>query len=287
MNLPPIALTECPRDAMQGIKEFISTELKVQYLNTLLKAGFDVLDFGSFVSPKAIPQMADTEEVLAGLNLDGTNTKLLAIVANKRGAEKAASFNQISYLGYPFSISNTFQLRNTNTSLVDSLPKLAEIKNISDKSNKELVVYLSMAFGNPYGDEYNEDVAIEWAKKLYNEFGITEIALSDTIGSAEPQAITKIFEALIPALPEVNFGAHFHTTIQTWYEKVDSAYQAGCRKFDGAIKGYGGCPMAKDELTGNMPTELMVAYFRDKKEKVPTHQAICDCLSASELIFGA
>ncbi|MFT6998878.1 MAG: hydroxymethylglutaryl-CoA lyase [Cryomorphaceae bacterium] len=258
-----LELIECPRDAMQGIKEFIPTQKKIDYINLLIEAGFHTIDFGSFVSPKAIPQMADTAEVLKGLKLND-KTKLLAIIANKRGAQDAAHFEEINYLGYPFSVSEEFQKRNTNTTLEESLTVLEEIKAIADKANKDLVVYLSMAFGNPYGEEWNPDNVIKWAERLHREFGIKTLALSDTIGTSSRGSIDRLFNGLIPALPGVNFGAHLHTTPDTWREKVDAAYQAGCRRFDGALKGFGGCPMAKDDLTGNMPTEKMLGYFEER-----------------------
>lgn len=258
-----LELIECPRDAMQGIKEIIPTQKKIDYINLLIEAGFHTIDFGSFVSPKAIPQMADTAEVLKGLKLND-KTKLLAIIANKRGAEDAAHFEEINYLGYPFSVSEEFQKRNTNSTLEESLTVLEEIKAIADKANKDLVVYLSMAFGNPYGEEWNPDNVIKWAERLHREFGIKTLALSDTIGTSSRGSIDRLFNGLIPALPGVNFGAHLHTTPDTWREKVDAAYQAGCRRFDGALKGFGGCPMAKDDLTGNMPTEKMLGYFEER-----------------------
>lgn len=258
-----VKIIECPRDAMQGIKEFIPTTTKINYINELLKVGFDTVDFGSFVSPKAIPQMRDTAEVLKKLELEKSDAKLLAIVANERGAQDAASFEEIHYLGYPFSVSETFQQRNTNASIEDSLGRLEKIAEIAIKSKKELVVYLSMGFGNPYGDLWGPEVVIDWTEKLNDRLGIKIVALSDTIGVAEPGVITSLFNALIPALPEVEFGAHLHTTPDTYAEKVKAAYDAGCRRFDGAIKGYGGCPMAKDDLTGNMPTEKMVQWFID------------------------
>ena len=257
-----LKIIECPRDAMQGIHEFIPTEKKVEYINLLLKAGFDTIDFGSFVSPKAIPQMADTKEVLKMLD-DKGKSKLLAIIANKRGAVDAAEFDEIDYLGYPFSISEEFQKRNTNATLEESLGRVEEIHSIADKANKEMVVYLSMAFGNPYEEPWHPDVAIEWAERLYREFGTKILALSDTIGTSNRETITQLFSALIPELPQVEFGAHLHTTPDSWREKVDAAYNAGCRRFDGAIKGFGGCPMAKDDLTGNMPTENMLTYFEE------------------------
>jgi hydroxymethylglutaryl-CoA lyase len=261
-----LKLIECPRDAMQGIHEFIPTEKKVAYINQLLKVGFDTIDFGSFVSPKAIPQMADTAAVLAQLDLTSTKSKLLAIVANTRGALDAAEYEEISYLGYPFSISETFQQRNTNASIQESLKRVEEIQDICVRNNKQLVVYISMAFGNPYGDEWNSDIAIAWTEKLYN-LGIRIIALSDTIGVSNKENIAYMFSNLIPAFKDVEFGAHLHTTPDSWKEKIEAAYNAGCRRFDGAIKGYGGCPMAADKLTGNMPTENMISYFEEKNIK--------------------
>lgn len=259
-----LKLVECPRDAMQGLHDWIPTEKKIAYLNQLLKVGFDTLDFGSFVSPKAIPQLKDTTEVLAGLDLSTTKSKLLAIVANSRGAEEACTHAPIQYLGYPFSISETFQQRNTNASIADSLTRVSEIQELCIKNNKTLVVYISMAFGNPYNDPYNPEIALNWSKKLADELGIKVIALSDTIGSADPKLITDLFTALIPALPGVEIGAHLHSTPQDVKAKVAAAYQAGCRRFDGALKGFGGCPMATDKLTGNMNTELMIDWFGEQ-----------------------
>ncbi|MFT5969734.1 MAG: hydroxymethylglutaryl-CoA lyase [Flavobacteriales bacterium] len=257
-------ITECPRDAMQGIEKFIPTQRKIDYLNSLLAVGFDVLDFGSFVSPKAIPQLADTSEVLKGLNLAHTQTKLLAIVANVRGAEEACIHKEISFLGFPFSVSETFQQRNTNKSLAEAFDNVKEIQELSVKHSKKLVVYISMGFGNPYGDEWTPEIVIKWAKKLA-EIGVETIALSDTVGIANKATIKPLFETLIPALPSVDFTAHFHTTPDTWHEKVKAAYDSGCRGFDGAIKGFGGCPMAKDDLTGNMPTEKLITFMAAEK----------------------
>ncbi len=256
-----LKLIECPRDAMQGLHEFIPTEVKAAYINQLLKTGFDTIDFGSFVSPKAIPQMRDTAQVLSKLNLDTTSTKLLSIVANKRGADDASQFDEIDYLGFPFSISETFQKRNTNSSIEESFARVEVIQNLCVKNNKELVVYLSMAFGNPYGDHWDLEVAANWGRRLYNDLGVKIIALGDTIGVSNHENITKLFTGLMSELPEVEFGAHLHSTPDSVQEKVAAAYEAGCRRFDGAIKGFGGCPMAKDDLTGNMPTEGMIAYF--------------------------
>ncbi|WP_438977145.1 hydroxymethylglutaryl-CoA lyase [Polaribacter sp.] len=260
-----VKIIESPRDAMQGIKShFISTDKKALYINSLLKVGFDTIDFGSFVSPKAIPQMRDTAEVLAKLDLTKTNSKLLAIIANTRGANDAVQFKEIDYLGYPFSISENFQMRNTHKTIAESIKTLDDILNLADKHNKEVVVYLSMGFGNPYGDPWNVEIVGEWTEKLSN-MGVKILSLSDTIGSSTPDVISYLFSNLIPKYPKIEFGAHLHTTPDKWHEKVDAAYKAGCNRFDGAIKGYGGCPMAKDELTGNMPTEKLVSYFTAQK----------------------
>ena len=260
-----IKLIECPRDAMQGIKPFIPTDRKAKYINQLLQVGFDTLDFGSFVSPKAIPQMKDTAKVLEQLDLSATNTKLLAIVANRRGANDAIQFEQIKYLGYPFSISETFQLRNTNATIAESVERVKEIQELCQKHQKTLVLYISMGFGNPYGDPWTVDIVKKWVNELI-PLGITIFQLSDTIGVAQPASIRYLFKNLIPAYPDIEFGAHFHTTPNKWREKVDTAYQNGCRRFDGAIKGYGGCPMAKDSLTGNMPMENLIAYMVDNEK---------------------
>ena len=260
-----VKIIECPRDAMQGIKShFIPTEAKAQYINALMRVGFDTIDFGSFVSPKAIPQMQDTAKVLSKLDLSRTESKLLAIVANIRGAEEASQFEEINYLGYPFSISENFQMRNTGKTIAESIVILAEILNISVKTNKEVVAYLSMGFGNPYGNPWNVEIVAEWTDIL-SKMGVQILSLSDTIGSSTPEIIDYLFSNLIPLYPNIEFGAHLHTTPTTWFEKVDAAYKAGCNRFDGAIKGFGGCPMAKDELTGNMPTEKLVSYFNQQK----------------------
>jgi hydroxymethylglutaryl-CoA lyase len=262
-----VKLIECPRDAMQGLHDFIPTESKVKYINQLLKVGFDTIDFGSFVSPKAIPQMRDTAEVLKQLDLTETNSKLLAIIANLRGANDAIQFEEIDYLGFPFSISETFQQRNTNTSIEASLKKVEKINNLALKHNKKMVVYLSMAFGNPYNDPWDLDIVAKWSEILYEKFNIQILALSDTIGISTPENITYLFKDLIKHFPKVEFGAHLHSTPETAVEKIEAAYSAGCKRFDGAIKGFGGCPMAKDELTGNMPTELMLEFFKSKQVK--------------------
>ena len=260
-----IKLIECPRDAMQGIATFIPTETKINYLNALLRVGFDTLDFGSFVSPKAIPQMRDTAEVLASLELASSRSRLLAIVANQRGAEQAAAYESVSYLGYPFSVSETFQLRNTNATIAESVERVREIQQLCQQSGKQLVVYISMGFGNPYGDPWNAEVVIRWVETLAQE-GIDIFQLSDTIGVASPTGISYLFEQLIPRFPGLEIGAHFHTTAASWREKVEAAYSHGCRRFDGAIRGYGGCPMARDELTGNMPMEQLFAFFDEHDE---------------------
>ena len=259
-----IKIIECPRDAMQGIKMMIPTQEKINYLQSLLRVGFDSLDFGSFVSPKAIPQMFDTADVLAGLDLSQTKTKLLAIIANTKGAELASIHPEIKYLGFPFSISENFQMRNTHKTIAESFVTLQEILEIAQKTDKEVVTYLSMGFGNPYGDPWNVDIVGEWTEKLVNE-GVKTISLSDTVGSSTPEIISYLFSALIPKFPTVEIGAHLHTTPTTWFEKVNAAYNAGCLRFDGAIQGFGGCPMAKDELTGNMPTEKLLSYFTANK----------------------
>lgn len=259
-------LVECPRDAMQGLHDFIPTNIKIDYINSLLNCGFDTLDFGSFVSPKAIPQMRDTAEVLKGLELND-KTKLLAIVANERGAQNACDFEEINYLGFPFSVSETFQQRNTNSSIEDSLKNVDFIQNLALKNNKEVVVYLSMGFGNPYGDVWNADIVVKWCEVLYEKLGIKIHALSDTIGAATPETVSYLFKDIIPHLSNVEFGAHLHTVKESAKNIVEAAYNAGCRRFDSAIKGFGGCPMAKDDLTGNMPTELMLEWFFENNIK--------------------
>jgi hydroxymethylglutaryl-CoA lyase len=268
-----VKLVECPRDAMQGIREWIPTEVKAAYINKLIGVGFHTIDFGSFVSPKAIPQMRDTAEVLSMLRLDSEMTKLLAIVANTRGASDACAFGEISYLGFPFSISETFQMRNTNSSIEQSLERVGEIQELCLIHGKQLVVYISMGFGNPYGDTWNVQIVEEWVSKL-EELGITIISLSDTIGVSTPESISYLFSNLIPALPQVEFGAHLHTTPDTWKDKVEAAYANGCRRFDGAIRGYGGCPMAKDELTGNMATENLIQYLSRVEENLEVDHLI-------------
>ena len=260
-----IKIIECPRDAMQGIKAFIPTERKVAYIQSLLRVGFDTIDFGSFVSPKAIPQMQDTAEVLDRLDLSKTQSKLLAIIANTQGAITASQHQPIQYLGFPFSISENFQMRNTHKTIAESLVTLQEILEIADKANKEVVVYLSMGFGNPYGDPWNVEIVGDWTEKLSN-MGVKTLSLSDTVGSSTPDVIQYLFSNLIPKYTTIEFGAHLHTTPDKWFEKIDAAYNSGCRRFDGAIQGFGGCPMARDVLTGNMPTEKLLSYFNSKKE---------------------
>jgi hydroxymethylglutaryl-CoA lyase len=255
-----IRITECPRDAMQGFHDFVPTDVKAAYINLLLQVGFDTVDFGSFVSPKAIPQMQDTAEVLSKLDLDKSRSKLLAIIANYRGAEEAANHEEITYLGYPFSISEIFQLRNTNTTLDRAFDSVKQITALCAAKNKTPLIYLSMGFGNPYGDEWNAEIVQQWTEKLVAE-GIMHFALSDTIGVATPEQISSLYPALQNAFPQVELGLHLHSTPDTWQEKIAAAYNAGCRKFDTALKGYGGCPMAADELTGNIATENVVAYL--------------------------
>ena len=261
-----VKIIECPRDAMQGIKAFIPTERKVSYIQSLLRVGFDTIDFGSFVSAQAIPQMKDTAEVLEQLDLSKTKSKLLAIIANVKGATIASQYEAIQYLGFPFSISENFQMRNTHKTIAESLVTLDEILNIADKTNKETVAYLSMGFGNPYGDPWNVEIVAQWTEKL-SGMGVKILSLSDTVGSSTPEIIEYLFSHLIPQYSQIEFGAHLHTAPDKWLEKIDAAYKAGCRRFDGAIQGFGGCPMASDNLTGNMPTEKLLSYFTVQKAK--------------------
>lgn len=280
-----IELVECPRDAMQGWKRFIPTEEKIAYLNALLKVGFDVLDFGSFVSPKAIPQLADTKEVLAGLELSNSATKLLAIIANTRGAEEAVAFDEISYLGFPFSISETFQLRNTNKTIAESLKQVEEIQQLCLQHKKELVIYISMGFGNPYGDEYSAEVAINWVNRLV-EMGIGTIAMSDTVGVAQPNTIEYIFNNLIPTFPATKIGAHFHSSFDKAQEKIEAAYHNGCVRFDSAMKGIGGCPMAEDELVGNLATEQLLSWCQQQDIQLNINQeAFSEALLLAGTVF--
>jgi hydroxymethylglutaryl-CoA lyase len=257
-----VFITECPRDAMQGIKDWIETSDKINYLNHLLTCGFDTLDFGSFVSPKAIPQMRDTATVLEGL--DDSETKLLAVIPNERGAEDAAKFERIHFLAYPFSISETFQLRNTNATIEESLRRVEAIANICHKENKELMLYLSMGFGNPYGDAWSPDLIVTWAERLTQLFEVSRLSLADTIGVATPELVKSVFTTISAEYADIQISAHLHTLPGNAAKLTEAAYEGGCRYFEGAIKGYGGCPMAKDELTGNMPTERMLDWFKEK-----------------------
>jgi hydroxymethylglutaryl-CoA lyase len=259
-----LKIIECPRDAMQGLKTFIPTKDKIRYIQSLLNVGFDTIDFGSFVSPKAIPQMRDTSQVIEALDLSQTNSKLLAIIANLRGAQDAVRFEQIDYLGYPFSLSEIFQMRNTAKTITQSYDLLKDIMNLAQRHQKKVNVYFSMGFGNPYGDPWHEEIVEEWVVKV-RALGVRLISLSDTVGSADAETIRRIFSYLIPKYPDMEFGAHLHTHPKSWYDKVDAAYTSGCRRFDSAIKGFGGCPMAKDELVGNLPTEKLLTYFAQNK----------------------
>src|SRR6187402_1253824 len=280
-----VNLVECPRDAMQGWKEFIPTEKKIEYINSLLKIGFHTIDFGSFVSPKAIPQMADTRTVLDELRLDDTKTKLLAIVANVRGAQEASVYDKITYLGFPFSISETFQQRNTNSSIKNSLVKVEEMQNICSNTNKQLVVYMSMAFGNPYGDEYDGEILLNWTKEIMKR-GVKILSLADTVGVAEAEQISGALASLVPNYPNIDFGVHLHSTPKNWEDKLEAAFTSGCVRFDGALKGIGGCPMANDELVGNMNTEWMISYF--EKNNIATglnKEALAESLRIAGEIF--
>ncbi|HHB79223.1 MAG TPA: hydroxymethylglutaryl-CoA lyase [Saprospiraceae bacterium] len=281
-----VKLIECPRDAMQGLHEFIPTDTKVAYINKLLQVGFDTIDFGSFVSPKAIPQMADTAQVLERLNLDDTNTKLLAIVANMRGANDAVKYPQIDYLGYPFSISETFQIRNTNATIAESLDRVKGMQELCTAHNKTLVVYLSMGFGNPYGDEWNAEIVMKWMNELA-KIGVHIVSLSDTIGVSTTDSIEYLFSHVIPEFPEIEIGAHLHTLVGESGAKIKAAYQSGCRRFDGALKGYGGCPMAKDDLTGNMPMENLIFYFAGKNEINIDMGVLYEAMEMAESVFPA
>lgn len=281
----PIKLIECPRDAMQGWKHFIPTEKKIEYINALLQVGFDTIDFGSFVSPKAIPQMADTADVIKGLDSSSAKSKLLAIVANARGAHDALQFDEINYLGFPFSISPTFQMRNTNSTINASLERVEEIQNLCKKSGKQLVIYISMGFGNPYGDEYNEEIVMHWVDKMV-QMDIQIISMADTVGLATAAQVSSIMQALIPKYPSIEIGVHLHSTSANWKQKTDAALKAGCYRFDGALKGIGGCPMADDELVGNMDTELMLPYFQElNKIKNIDLEALSECSRLASEIF--
>jgi len=265
MKQKSIKLIECPRDAMQGIHDFIDTDVKAAYINLLLQVGFDTIDFGSFVSPKAIPQLRDTREVLAKLDLSATSSKLLAIVANLRGVEEAVVHNEITYLGFPFSISETFQQRNTNSSIAQSMDTVKQMLELCDKFGKTAVVYLSMGFGNPYGDEWNVEIVEKWADELVTN-GVKILSLSDTTGVSSPEKIREILPSLVKRFENTEIGLHLHSTPDTRFEKIDTAYESGCRRFDSALKGFGGCPMATDDLTGNLATEELITYLESRNE---------------------
>jgi len=284
MNTQGIKIIECPRDAMQGWRNFIPTARKIEYINSLLDIGLDTIDFGSFVSPKAIPQMADTKEVIQGIKADETETKLLAIVANVRGAAEAFNYDQITYLGFPFSVSETFQQRNTNSSIAESLKRVEEIQNMCTSGGKQLVIYISMGFGNPYEDFYSEEIVFNWAKKLA-DLGIAIISLADTVGVAEPEQVYSMTKYLVEHLPHIEIGVHLHSTPDNWKEKLDAALNAGCKRFDGALNGFGGCPMANDDLVGNMRTEWMIDYFKRKElmDDLNKHALEKSLLLASEI----
>lgn len=283
--MPSVKIIECPRDAMQGMLAFIPTVKKLEYLNALLKVGFHTLDCGSFVSEKSIPQLADTKLIIPHLKLEDTTTKLSVIVGNKRGAEEACEFDEITYVGYPFSISETFQKRNTNCSIEESLQRVEEIMNVCECTGHTFVCYISMAFGNPYNDFYDAALVEHWVDRLL-EIGVNKFSISDTIGVATPELIQSVFSILSEDYPEIGFGAHFHTTPTTWREKVEAAWNAGCTRFDGAIKGYGGCPMATDKLTGNMPTENLVAFFEENNiEHGLNKEAFINAMQIANTIF--
>ena len=280
-------LIECPRDAMQGLERFIPTDVKVSYLNQLLKVGFDTLDFGSFVSPKAIPQMRDTAEVVKRLDLSGTSTKLLAIVANTRGAQEAVMFDEITYLGFPLSISETFQQRNTNKSISEALNSVAEIQELCQQRGKVLVTYISMGFGNPYGDPYDEEIVITFSGILQT-LGVSIISLADTIGVSRPDQIKKLFSQATAAFPAIEFGAHLHSAPATALEKIEAVYNSGCQRFDGALKGFGGCPMAEDELVGNLATEAVVSFLKAQGENLLLNEPeLIRALSQASSVFGS
>ena len=290
INLPPTSSTyqliECPRDAMQGWKNFIPTEKKVEYIHSLLEVGFDTIDFGSFVSPKAIPQIADTKEVIKKLNLQNSTSGLLVIVANIRGAEEAARYDEINYLGFPFSISETFQQRNTNSSIKESLDKVDEIQNLCKKHDKQLVIYLSMGFGNPYGDIYNDEILLKWTDEMVKK-EVNIISLADTVGIASPEQILFALHTLLPKYPQTTIGVHLHSTVNNWKEKLEAAVNAGCKRIDGALKGIGGCPMAGSDLVGNMSTELIISYLEGKDVKTGlNNEALLKSLRLASDIFN-
>ena len=278
-------MIECPRDAMQGWKTIIPTQQKIAYINSLLRVGFDTIDFGSFVSAKAIPQMADTKEVIAGLDLSSSQSKLLAIIANLRGAEEAVVFDQISYLGFPFSVSETFQMRNTNSSIEESLKRVEDIQDLCVKTGKKLVIYISMGFGNPYGDPYSEEIVFEWVHRMVG-MDIEIISLADTVGIASPEQVYDMTSYLVESLPGIEIGVHLHATPLNREMKLEAALRAGCKRFDGALKGIGGCPMADDELVGNMSTEIMVSYFEKKDISMHLNKtALAESLLMAAQIF--
>lgn len=284
-KMQEINLIECSRDAMQGWKHLIPTEKKIDYINALLQVGFHTIDFGSFVSPKAIPQMADTMKVIPQLKIEGSKSKLLAIIANVRGAEEAVAYDEITYLGFPFSISPTFQQRNTNSTIEESLHRVEEIQNLCLKKNKQLVIYLSMGFGNPYGDEYSEEILLKWASEMVNR-QIRIISLADTVGLASPGQISFALNSLIPEYPDTVIGVHLHSTPNNWRAKLMAAVDAGCKRIDGALKGIGGCPMAQDDLVGNMNTEWIISYLEEKKSiKDLNDKALQKCLQLASEIF--
>lgn len=287
MSPETISIIECPRDAMQGIREFIPTQKKIDYINRLLKVGYHSIDFGSFVNHDIIPQMADTAQVVEGIELDGTTSKLIAIIANERGAMDACKFAQIDCLGFPFSVSETFQKRNANSTIAQAVDRVKHIRELCSQSNKELIIYISMGFGNPYGDPYNPQIVEEWIDKL-RVLDVKTFMLSDTVGVANPQTIEFLFSTLIPAFPGLEIGAHLHTAPHNWRMKIDAAYKNGCRRFDAAIRGYGGCPMAKDDLIGNMPTENLINYFSE--EQLGPGFSVArfeDCLRIAGQVFPA
>lgn len=278
-----VRIIECPRDAMQGLKHFIPTEKKINFLNLLLEVGFDTLDFGSFVSPKAIPQMADTAKIVPDLIKNGT--KLLAIVANYKGATQAANFEKIDLIGFPFSLSETFQIRNTHATLNEAFERVVEIQNLCDDSGKKLVLYLSMGFGNPYNDPWSIDIIDFWLQRM-SPLGIHSVQLSDTIGIATPEKITEVFEFTSKQFPLLDMGVHLHTKPGDWYAKMNAAFTAGCRKFDGSLLGFGGCPMAKDELVGNMPTENMIQFVEDlNPERWINKQKLMEALHMAKKLY--
>lgn len=281
-----VKIVECPRDAMQGIHDFIPTDLKINYLNALMAVGYDTLDFGSFVSPKAIPQLADTEKVLAELDLESSATELLAIVANLRGAQTATQYREIKYLGYPFSISETFQIRNTQKTIAESLDLVKEMQDLVSRTKQELVIYISMGFGNPYGDPWSPDIAEEWVSEMAS-LGIRTLSLADTVGTASPETIAPLFETLIPRFPHIEFGAHFHAAPQDRLAKLEAAWQAGCRRFDTALKGFGGCPFAEDELVGNIATETLLDFLHANGVSDGLNKkAFAEAMSLSSEVFG-